>query len=261
MIMLFIATTITVAAQSNKYAMSYFPFNQIESGSRDAEVVNQAGMKGKDLRLLLDAWAKYRGQGDLNNLINTGKKEKITIEHANTQALTTGLQTYWDKSPDGEVWGGCIKDECCNLVASSEGVIKNFLASYAKQISGQKSDVVTIPGGQPDQKEEEKEKNMNVDVNIKGVEAVTQQTNYGPWWLWLIGAIVLIVLALIFRPGARQRFMDSMRDAWRVEDSVLDRHEDRIRRSDRHQGDRNNWLYDESRRQEERYRQDRQTPR
>lgn len=229
MIMLFIATTFSVAAQSNLeskfFGMSNLPLSAIDAGTADNTVVNQAGMTGKQVHNLLDAWCNYRVKGlTLHKLLTEGRKEAITVAHANCEALPNGLHPYWDNSPNGEVWmwegSAILKDECGgNLVASSEGVIANFLANYAKKIPGQGSPVVTIPGGQPDQQNNKKD-TMDVYHHFHGgMQCALPSCGTGvadttPWG-WIIFGIIAVLAILTIGGIVLMSIMNNRRNAHR----------------------------------------------
>jgi len=255
MVMLSITTTNMVAAQS-KFSVSTVPLSVLDAGNADDKIVNEAGMTGKQVRQLLDAWCNERVSGlTLHKLVTEGEKTTITQAHGNCQAVKGGLQAYFDNTPTGEVWQwngvALIKDECCNLVASSNGVIQNFLKKHFSQNQGQGSEVVKPRNDQPDQQQQKKENMENIRVLTSG------SSEYGPWWAWAIAALFVLGLIALLRPGARDRFIASMRDVWRVEDEFLDRNERRIRRADDQQAERNDHTFRESERQRDRYRGDR----
>lgn len=204
--LLFVITTTKVGAQNSIYAISSKPISVIDAGTFDNEIVNQAGMTGKSVRLMLDAWCQYRLGISLHRLITEGEKHKIKRTHYNTQAFTDGtINVYPDRSPEGEAWGWhgdslVLKDECCNLIGTDGGAITNFLASYAKQSNSQNSEAYKIGDGNSanqNQQNQNLNKDTVMDVNVKfqGLETVTQQTNNSNQYGWIIAIVAMVILA------------------------------------------------------------------
>lgn len=81
------------------------------------------------------------------------------------------------------------------MIGTDGGIITNFLASYAKQSNSQNSEAYKIgDGNSANQNENLNKDTMEVNVNLKGLESVAQQTNHSdvPYgWIFSIAAICI----------------------------------------------------------------------
>ena len=83
-----LATTAIAGAQnSNKYVISTEPLSVISAGTVDDKIVNQAGMTGKAVRLMLDKMLYERAGISLNQLVTEGTKSPIVLGLEATGAL------------------------------------------------------------------------------------------------------------------------------------------------------------------------------
>lgn len=272
MVMLSISTTNMVAAQSNKYVISTEPLSVIAAGTVDDKIVNNAGMTGKSVRLMLNKMCQERAGISLQKLVTEGTKSPITEPHYNTQILNGGLQVYLDRSPSGEAWKwngrSLIKDECCNMIGNDRQVLVDFLANYAKQ-SSQRSETYKVENpntddgsSSSDQKDNKKQMDT-VKVILSGaatVDAGTTNSSSMPWWaivLIILGS--LMVLALIawiihrLTPRPADEFISNLEEVHRVEDRVIRRNRRQVQDAELDRYDRNQTAYDEENRQRTRY--------
>ncbi len=181
MVMLSILTTNMVAAQSNKYVISTEPLSVIAAGTVDDKIVNNAGMTGAAVRLMLDKMCQERAGISLKKLVTEGTKSPITEAHYNTQALNGGLQVYFDRSPSGEAWKwngrSLIKDECCNMIGNDRQILLDFLANYAKQ-SSQRSETYKVENPNTDDGDTSESSSDSKDQQKDKKDSIMTPTDY-----------------------------------------------------------------------------------
>ena len=181
-VFVFAVATTYVGAQNSKYSVSKYTLTELANGSHNTEVVNKSGMTGKQVYDMLESYTKKKAGVSLPEFVNQATEVEISEPHYNTQATKNGLQVYFDRTPQGHkkvLKGAEIKVECCNLVSSDPGVLKNFLANYAQNPS-QGSETTTIRD----------DDSNNQNQNQKEMDTQTQAGL--PGW-----AVALIILALV----------------------------------------------------------------